>query len=170
MGIRFSCPNGHKLNVKSFLAGKRGICPHCQARFEIPAASTESGTAAAVSTTPTVNSGVDAEAACPAPDIATMPVILDEVAQPLKSTSPPPPEKNVVQDPIAEAPHAVWYVRPPSGGQFGPASADIMRTWLSEGRVPHKAMVWREGWPQWRTASELFPGLGESPTSNPPDA
>jgi hypothetical protein len=36
MGIRFSCPNGHRLNVKTFLAGKRGICPDCGARFTIP--------------------------------------------------------------------------------------------------------------------------------------
>ena len=36
MGIRFYCPNGHKLNVKDFLAGKRGICPECSARFQIP--------------------------------------------------------------------------------------------------------------------------------------
>jgi hypothetical protein len=36
MGIRFSCPNGHRLNVKEFLAGKRGICPQCGARFVIP--------------------------------------------------------------------------------------------------------------------------------------
>jgi hypothetical protein len=36
MGIRFSCPNGHKLHVKSFLAGKRGICPQCGARILIP--------------------------------------------------------------------------------------------------------------------------------------
>ena len=36
MGIRFLCPSGHKLNVKTFLAGKRGICPHCGAKFEIP--------------------------------------------------------------------------------------------------------------------------------------
>src|SRR3954454_10101863 len=36
MGIRFSCPNGHKLNVKTFLAGKRGVCPQCGAKFEIP--------------------------------------------------------------------------------------------------------------------------------------
>jgi hypothetical protein len=40
MGIRFSCPNGHHLHVKSFLAGKRGICPHCDVRFEIPRADT----------------------------------------------------------------------------------------------------------------------------------
>ncbi|HVT26869.1 MAG TPA: hypothetical protein VHE81_02515 [Lacipirellulaceae bacterium] len=36
MGIRFSCPNGHKLNVKAFLAGKRGVCPHCGTKFLIP--------------------------------------------------------------------------------------------------------------------------------------
>ncbi|HND55851.1 MAG TPA: hypothetical protein PLV92_25720, partial [Pirellulaceae bacterium] len=36
MGIKFHCPNGHKLNVKSFLAGRRGVCPHCGARMMIP--------------------------------------------------------------------------------------------------------------------------------------
>lgn len=36
MGIRFACPNGHKLNVKEHLAGKRGICPDCGVKFIIP--------------------------------------------------------------------------------------------------------------------------------------
>lgn len=36
MGIRFYCPNGHKLNVKSFLAGRRGYCPHCGIKFVVP--------------------------------------------------------------------------------------------------------------------------------------
>ncbi len=36
MGIRFLCPNGHKLNVKSFLAGKRAICPQCGAKVLVP--------------------------------------------------------------------------------------------------------------------------------------
>ena len=36
MGIKFRCPNGHKLNVKSFLAGKRGVCPDCGTTFRIP--------------------------------------------------------------------------------------------------------------------------------------
>lgn len=36
MGIRFLCPNGHKLNVKTFLAGKRAICPDCGARVIVP--------------------------------------------------------------------------------------------------------------------------------------
>ena len=36
MGIRLQCPNGHKVHVKLFLAGKRGICPQCGAKFDIP--------------------------------------------------------------------------------------------------------------------------------------
>src|SRR5439155_9950424 len=39
MGIKFHCPNGHKLNVKSFLAGKKGVCPKCGTRMRIPTAS-----------------------------------------------------------------------------------------------------------------------------------
>src|SRR5438034_11770916 len=39
MGIKFHCPNGHKLNVKSFLAGKKGVCPKCGTRVRIPTAS-----------------------------------------------------------------------------------------------------------------------------------
>jgi len=39
MGVRFECPNGHKLHVKAHLAGERGICPDCDSRFIVPAAS-----------------------------------------------------------------------------------------------------------------------------------
>ena len=42
MGIRFFCPNGHKLNVKSFQAGMRGICPQCGTGVDIPMQSTRS--------------------------------------------------------------------------------------------------------------------------------
>jgi hypothetical protein len=41
MGIRFLCPNGHKLNVKAELAGKRASCPECGVKLVIPAASLE---------------------------------------------------------------------------------------------------------------------------------
>jgi hypothetical protein len=42
---------------------------------------------------------------------------------------------------------------------------EIMRTWISEGRVGPDALVWREGWRDWRGASEVFPRLvaGTSP-------
>lgn len=63
-------------------------------------------------------------------------------------------------DPIDEAPQAIWYVRPPSGGQYGPARGDVMRKWIGEGRVSPDSLVWREGWGDWRTATESFPSLG----------
>jgi hypothetical protein len=54
MGIRFSCPNGHKLHVKAFLAGRRGICPQCGAKIQIPNATddAEAGSEGAISTEP----------------------------------------------------------------------------------------------------------------------
>ena len=52
---------------------------------------------------------------------------------------------------------ATWYVRPPSGGQYGPATASLLRQWISEGRVASTALLWREGWPQWRSAGEALP-------------
>ena len=36
MGIRFFCQCGYRMNVKSFLAGKRGVCPHCGCSVNIP--------------------------------------------------------------------------------------------------------------------------------------
>ncbi len=70
------------------------------------------------------------------------------------------PAVESVSDPIVDAPDAVWYVRPPSGGQYGPARGDIMRKWIGEGRVSQDSLVWREGWNDWRTAGQVFPGLG----------
>jgi hypothetical protein len=67
-------------------------------------------------------------------------------------------------DPIDEAPQAIWYVRPPSGGQYGPARGDIMRKWMTEGRVSSDSLVWREGWEDWRTAAHVFPSLGAAIT------
>lgn len=36
MGIVAFCPNGHRIKVKDDLAGKKGICPTCAAKFRIP--------------------------------------------------------------------------------------------------------------------------------------
>ena len=56
--------------------------------------------------------------------------------------------------------------RPPSGGQYGPASGEMLREWIDEGRVSTTSLLWRDGWPQWREATEAFPELAESlPTS-----
>lgn len=42
MGIIAFCPHGHRMKLKDQLAGRKGICPECGARFRIPQAS-ESG-------------------------------------------------------------------------------------------------------------------------------
>ena len=74
-----------------------------------------------------------------------------------------PPEAG---DPLAEAPDAKWYVSPPGGGQFGPANADMMRTWIAEGRVTADSLVWREGWDDWAEASTVFPQLASPETAS----
>ena len=196
MGIRFYCPNGHKLNVKAFLAGKRGICPHCDARFDIPFESVipenapkirPSGTAVAAAegsdtpaggvvtaespssspTSPVTESlGQAAEAglAFPGGDSIVPEEPVDEpesIGTAAQESSPASTDASSV-DPIAEVPDAVWYVRPPSGGQYGPARGDVMRGWIGEGRVSADSLVWREGWSDWKTAGPIFPTLENS--------
>jgi hypothetical protein len=83
----------------------------------------------------------------------------ESAAAPAAGPAPAQPTAPEPADPIAEAPEMIWYVRPPSGGQFGPASGDLMRTWLSEGRVSADSLVWREGWRDWQEAGTVFPKL-----------
>src|SRR5688572_6042780 len=98
MGIRFSCPNGHKLHVKEFLAGKRGVCPSCGAKFVIPLASAAESprtlsAATDVGTPTSAQASVDASAAS----------IIISIVEPsrvplLRGTSNPSP---VVAEPVA---------------------------------------------------------------------
>jgi hypothetical protein len=150
MGIRFYCPNGHKLHVKAFLAGKRGICPHCEARFLIP-----------------LQSQIAPRSRPFDPELST-----EGRADVSQSDSPPQlavdeAEPQVATDPIAEASDAVWYVRPPGGGQYGPARGDVMRRWIEEHRVCPDSLVWREGWEDWKLGGRVFPGLSD-PLNGPP--
>lgn len=255
MGIRFYCPNGHKLNVKTFLAGKRGICPRCGAKFEIPIESVRApgerfptavaeiepvGAVAPAAFTTANGANANTGASVPSaaipsiasaaiPSIAAPSVIPAAVApakqaaagggpierpfapltaaplavapltavplaaaplgftgttlanasaaSPLVSTAPhaaglpaatngPLHASAAPADPIAEAPASVWYVRPMSGGQFGPAAGDVMRQWLAQRRVGADSMVWREGWADWKRASIVFPLLFPSATAS----
>lgn len=88
-----------------------------------------------------------------------MPQPLAAPATPLAPAAPAPAASETGPDALSEAPGAVWYVRPAAGGQYGPAGAEVMRTWLAEGRVGPDALVWREGWRDWRAASDVFPQL-----------
>lgn len=223
MGIRFYCPNGHKLHVKAFQAGMRGICPYCGAKVQIPLHSTRPSTkevkarraaakrrqseeqeALPSGMTPTPppedhigGPSVEAE---PAPGLSpgafenlaeileqevppesdtlaagyrSMPTPLDSAGpdmaeglatSPAQHTSPPhtpvgPGASALSEDPLADA-NVVWYVRPPGGGQYGPAAPEVIRAWIAEARITPDTLVWREGWRDWREARAVFPYLG----------
>ncbi len=193
MGIRFRCPNGHKLHVKAFLAGKRGLCPQCGVRLTIPpesdpalvqelkpeavgeepssggsTAATDATVAVAPTELPSGPPEPEPGGQTPAEPVGTA---MEAPAQEEPSPGSDSADASAAEalsagsqgDPIAEAPHALWYVQPPSGGQYGPASGDIMRTWISEGRVTRDSLVWREGWSDWKLAGPLFPGLVSGP-------
>ncbi|WP_390621069.1 GYF domain-containing protein [Stieleria neptunia] len=57
---------------------------------------------------------------------------------------------------------STWYVRPPSGGQYGPATSAMLKVWIDEGRVAKTALLWKDGWPQWREASDALPEIADS--------
>lgn len=218
MGIRFFCPNGHKLNVKAFQAGQRGICPVCGTKVQIPLESTRPGSSRRKTKGDRAGTGYDQRlagaeleaASFPSPPVsmaapdppgqelpsvdktpnhiaapstpATEPHSGHGAAQPAAAPSPlflnhgeptaakvasfgtdtgvsPADPAPPATDPLSDSADLVWYVRPPSGGQYGPATSPIMRAWISEGRVPPDALVWREGWRDWRQASTVFSHL-----------
>ena len=165
MGIRFYCPDcGRRLNIKAFLAGKRGICPHCDSRVQIPLESQLPVDAPKIRPTSDGSPKTSVAVAATATTVARP--ANPAVSQPADfSTS-----KQTPLDPITESPDAVWYVRPSAGGQYGPARGDVMRRWLTEGRVSADSMVWREGWEDWQLAGPMFPSLDAVPASTKPAA
>jgi hypothetical protein len=173
MGIKFHCPNGHKLNVKAFLAGKKGVCPKCGTKFRIPAESEpglvdsdlEEGDAGASGIksgngSPAANRPHIATAAAPATSRSHEGDAPAAAIAASRSKAVPsvPPTPAGTADPIGEAPQAVWYVRPPTGGEFGPLAARLAQL-ARRGRVTSDSLVWREGWPI-EDAGKVFPALG----------
>lgn len=155
MGIRFECLHcGHSLHVKDFLAGKRGICPHCQGRIEIP-------------NRPGAESLADDMVATTI-EIHDEPHFSEATTASPTSVAAATAAPTLGDDPIAEDPQLNWYVLPAGSiTKFGPAPGELMRTWLNEGRVPADALVWREGWAQWRAAAGVFPRLTASANGPP---
>lgn len=87
MGIRFFCPQGHKLNVKEFQAGRNGICPYCGSKMEIPLESTRPSSRQSKSHPPEVEVEVD-EQETPGGD---------SVQTPIQPPPPPPPLLSPIQ-------------------------------------------------------------------------
>jgi hypothetical protein len=166
MGIKFLCPNGHKLHVKGFLSGKKAICPQCGARVVVPAdkpatavAEPEPMMRQAVAGDPKSESDLEASLV----DDALELMAGFESGPSLTADAPSPGDvARAATDPLDEAPEAVWYVRAATGGQYGPASAEIMRHWLKEGRIVVNSLVWRAPWTEWRSTQSTFPQLGSA--------
>ncbi len=143
MGVRFACHECDKpLNIKQELAGRRGVCPACGTRFRIPKSDSEKSL----------------------PIEIHQPRIAKQKATASHATATHSPVHTVspVASPIlADATVSTWYVRPPSGGQYGPATTEVLRQWIAEGRVASTALLWRDGWAQWRESQEVLPELAE---------
>jgi hypothetical protein len=141
MGIRFACHAcGKRLNIKNDLAGRRGVCPACSAKIRIPLS--------------------DADTSTPIDDELQRSASMGETVASTATSASKPPLPDDEFAPLREhAPEATWYVRPPNGGQYGPASTVLLREWIAEGRVAATALLWREGWPHWRMASDALPEL-----------
>ena len=61
--------------------------------------------------------------------------------------------------PASLLPHidARWFVRPPSGGQYGPATTPMLVDWIAERRITADSFLWREGMESWLSAVEVIP-------------
>lgn len=161
MGIVSFCPQGHRVKVKDVLAGKKGICPTCGARFRIPQAPPPVAATPAAASLPmaTVVSLDAAEAerlprATPLdhPAAAVREAVVEAVEF----------EEDValaveLHPVIAERPDLVWCHAVPGGGASAPLGAEAMQAWLDAGAAAAGALVWRADWPAWRPLREVFP-------------
>lgn len=136
MGIRFLCPNGHKLNVKGFLAGKRGICPECDTRFLVP-----------------MESGGRVEA-------------LEEPAEASESPEPAMASpRGLSQGSEAHLAGTDWHIRSASGDEQGPIPYSHVKMQIAKGDIDKDSWVWRTGWLDWQRANDVFPEIESSSNS-----
>lgn len=63
-----------------------------------------------------------------------------------------------LSEPLRDA-RLLWYVRTLDNQQYGPATGDVLRTWINERRISPKTLVWREDWAAWQEAGNVFPEL-----------
>jgi len=166
MGIRFFCPQGHKLNVKSFLAGKAGFCPQCNARVEIPLTSTRpSSKAAAEEEVIPLAHPVEEEAILAGPFLDTAHPTAAPLPQETAGTMQSP-DKGKPADPAMS--EQWWILSQADNQQYGPAPEELLQQWIQEGRVVADTQIRPVDSPndphQWQKAAirfpEYFPGDG----------
>lgn len=161
MGIRFQCHLCNEpIHVKFFQAGKRGRCPNCQSRFRIPNEDSEFSIPL---------EGFQGKSTVPA-TMATdpkSPPVEKEAASIATLEAPPSPTRSKETISTALPSDARWFVRPPSGGVYGPADTRTLEAWISQRRVTPDSYLWREGMEIWSSAMELIPEAFVSESAPP---
>jgi hypothetical protein len=153
MGIRFACNLcEHPLNIKRELAGKIGVCPQCGGRIRIPL---DDAPRSQPLNTLSTKAGSTTEQNPYAPT-GTLATSLEGSATLDTLDSDKPMSRSPLDEPGAQ-----WFVRPPAGGQYGPASGEVLRSWIAENRVTASTLIWRDGWSQWRSARETLPEFAD---------
>ncbi len=153
MGIRFYCPNGHKLNVKEHLAGKAGFCPECGVRLIIPYQSTRKSSKEADMASEATKMPSDTS---PTFSVSPSSFFLEEMQQQPEAMTA---QASGTLNPVLEDQTVVWYIQVPGGPQYGPANGQVVQTWIQEHRISGNMLVWREGWTNWLEAKQVFPEL-----------
>lgn len=170
MGIRFACHHcNFSLHVKDFQGGKRGRCPECKGQFRIP--NQDAAYSAELEESGNKNFDLsEAGAISYESDALQSPSLEKTVALKnavpnrnsiLPSTTVPVPHNEMPRMPqiLADSMGAKWFVRPPTGGQFGPATSPLLLDWIKERRVTSDSLLWKEGTTDWELASQLLPEL-----------
>ncbi len=75
------------------------------------------------------------------------------VEAPTAAHSPTP---QPVQSPAVEVVEAFYFVRPPSGGEYGPAAKATIEDWITQRRVTPDTMVCKLGTDEWVKAKDVF--------------
>ncbi|MGB8852089.1 MAG: GYF domain-containing protein [Pirellulales bacterium] len=172
MGIVAYCPNGHRVKVKDELAGRKGVCPECQARFRIPHGDAAGAggaerraagypVARVVSLDPAVAAGLPRA-------VAVGPVAAAPGGVQVEQPAPPGADaaarqggqqaaRTSLHPTLAERPELTWSVAVPGGEASAPMSAEAMQSVLDAGGLTGAELVWREGWADWVSIRLVFP-------------
>ncbi len=139
MGIRFFCPNGHYLNVKSEFAGKVARCNTCNVQMRVPMASMIEKGVKEYSGQPTAELVPEVNLPSPAPQgVAPSPV--SSVAELIRN--PDPLWQVIIQDSVAP---------------YGPVDGAVLVEWIRERRVGPETFVRRVDWKSKIEAKEVLP-------------
>jgi len=173
------CPQcGKRLKAPAERLGKQAKCPQCKGEFVVidiaqetvnllPESATKPTSAAKtaakhagspgasvatpqnrVSANPQANN-TPAHAALVSPPPSS-------VTAPAAAHSPPSPDPPRHREPL---PKKLWYLQTDQNEQVGPLDRHELDGLYHSGRIKSGCQILCEGWPQWRWAGEVYPGL-----------